>query len=78
MTGRLTELLFTVQRPELGWQVLRRMARWVERFPYFPQTIYGDNLALQPHERNWYRLRLLNTGIYHTTAVVPILNSSDL
>ena len=31
MTGRLTELLFTVQRPELGFQVLRRMARWVEK-----------------------------------------------
>jgi hypothetical protein len=24
-TGRLTELLFTVQRPDLGWQVLRRI-----------------------------------------------------
>ena len=30
------------------------MARWVEKFPYFPQTIYGDNLMLQPHERNWF------------------------
>ena len=53
-TGRLAEMLFTLQRPELGWQVVQRMARWVEKFPYFPQTIYGDNLMLQPHERNWF------------------------
>lgn len=37
-TGRLAELLFTLQRPDIGWQVVKRMARWVKRFPYFPQT----------------------------------------
>ena len=53
-TGRLAEMLFNVGRAELGWQVVQRMATWVEKFPYFPQTIYGDNLMLQPHERNWF------------------------
>ncbi len=33
---------------------VQRMARWVEKFPYFPRTIYGDNLMLQPNERNWF------------------------
>ena len=47
-------MLFTLQRPELGWQVVRRMVRWVEHFPYFPQTISGDSLMMQPHERNWF------------------------
>eukprot|EP01052_Picozoa_sp_SAG31_P011142 SAG31_NODE_625_length_13462_cov_3.785153_11_plen_355_part_00 len=53
-TGRLAEMLFALSADEKGWQVVSRMIRWVERFPYFPQTIYGDSLMMQPHERNWF------------------------
>ena len=33
-TGRIAELLFTMNRPDIGFEVLARQARWVERFPY--------------------------------------------
>ena len=77
MTGRLTELLFANARPELGWQVLRRMARWVERFPYFPQTIYGDDLRLQPHERNWFLQVSAGAGAQAVVHGVFGINSRD-
>ena len=53
-SGRLAEMLFTLNETAKGFDLMKRMVTWVEKFPYFPQTIYGDNLMLQPHERNWF------------------------
>lgn len=61
--GRIAETLFKLARgndndatfySEKGWEIMARISKWVEKFPYFPQTLYGDNLMLQPHERNWF------------------------
>ena len=61
-----------------GDQIIARIARWSEAFPYFPQTIYGDTLMLQPHERNWFLQ--LSSGAAHQAivdgvfGVTPIFN----
>lgn len=50
---RVAESLYSCGEAERAWQLLSRCTRWVERFPYFPQTIYGDELALQAHQIDW-------------------------
>lgn len=61
-----------------GDQIIARIARWSEAFPYFPQTIYGDTLMLQPHERSWFLQ--LSAGAAHQAivdgifGVTPIFN----
>jgi hypothetical protein len=42
-----------MEEPERAWDVLSRCLLWVDRFPYFPQTIYTDELALDDHSRGW-------------------------
>jgi hypothetical protein len=49
---RIAEALYRLD-PDKAWEVLSHCARWVEAFPYFPQTIYADELALQPHQMDW-------------------------
>ena len=49
---RIAEALYRLDSDK-AWDVLSRCARWVECFPYFPQTIYADELALQPHQMDW-------------------------
>ena len=50
---RIAENLYLCGEADRAWQLLSRCTHWVERFPYFPQTIYGDELALQPHQIDW-------------------------
>ena len=50
---RIAESLFQMEEPERAWDVLNRCLLWVDRFPYFPQTIYTEELAMQEHERGW-------------------------
>ena len=45
--------LFRMGAASTSWNLLKRCIRWTERFPYFPQTIYGDVLELQPHQVDW-------------------------
>jgi len=47
------ETLFDLGEADRAWQILSRCTQWVERFPYFPQTIFGDNLALAAHQIDW-------------------------
>lgn len=49
----IAQNLYEIGESGLAWQVLSRCTQWIERFPYFPQTIYGDSLALQPHQVDW-------------------------
>ena len=44
---------YRMEEPERAWDVLSRCLLWVDRFPYFPQTIYTEELAMQEHERGW-------------------------
>jgi glycogen debranching enzyme len=50
---RIAESLYRMEEPERAWDVLSRCLLWVDRFPYFPQTIYAEELAMQDHERGW-------------------------
>ncbi len=50
---KVVEQLFRLGLSDAPWNLLKRCLRWVERFPYFPQTIYGDVLELQPHQVDW-------------------------
>jgi hypothetical protein len=50
---RITESLYRLGESEKAWELLSRCTQWVQRFPYFPQTTYGDDLILQPHQRDW-------------------------
>ena len=50
---KTAEALYEIGEADVAWQVLSRCTRWVERFPYFPQTIYGDDLSLQEHQIDW-------------------------
>ena len=50
---KIVEQLFRLGRSQEPWNLLKRCLRWTERFPYFPQTIYGDVLELQPHQVDW-------------------------
>jgi len=50
---RIAESLYRMEDPKRGWDVLSRCLLWVDRFPYFPQTIYTEELAIQDHERGW-------------------------
>ena len=50
---KTAETLYLIGEGDLAWQILSRCTRWVERFPYFPQTIYGDDLSLQEHQIDW-------------------------
>jgi len=52
-TLRIAESLYSCGEADRAWELLSRCTRWVERFPYFPQTIYGDELALQSHQIDW-------------------------
>jgi glycogen debranching enzyme len=49
----IAESLYRMEEPERAWDVLSRCLLWVDRFPYFPQTIYTEELAMQDHERGW-------------------------
>jgi hypothetical protein len=49
---RIAEALYRLD-PDKARDVLSRCARWVEAFPYFPQTSFADELALQPHQMDW-------------------------
>lgn len=53
MPGRIVESLYRLGKPELAWDLLARCARWVERFPYFPQTVGADELGIAPHQGRW-------------------------
>jgi hypothetical protein len=53
MTLRIAESLFRLGENATAWNLLKRCTRWTERFPYWPQTIYADELALQPHQMDW-------------------------
>jgi hypothetical protein len=50
---KTAETLFDLGEADRAWQILSRCTQWVERFPYFPQTIFGDNLALAEHQIDW-------------------------
>lgn len=50
---KISESLYSCGEATRAWELLSRCVRWVERFPYFPQTIYGDELALQSHQSDW-------------------------
>jgi hypothetical protein len=50
---RIAESLYRLGERQIAWDVLSRCTRWVEAFPYFPQTIYADKLALQNHQVDW-------------------------
>ena len=50
---RIVESLFSLEEPERAWDLLSRCLLWVDRFPYFPQTIFTEELAMQDHERGW-------------------------
>jgi glycogen debranching enzyme len=49
-TLRIADNLYACEEAERAWQLLSRCTEWVECFPYFPQTIYGDLLKLQEHQ----------------------------
>jgi hypothetical protein len=53
MSTRIAESLFRIGERALAWDILNRCTRWTERFPYWPQTIYADELALQAHQADW-------------------------
>ncbi|MBA7693105.1 hypothetical protein ES703_101681 [subsurface metagenome] len=53
MTLRIVESLFRLGERRAAWDLMKRCTRWTERFPYWPQTIYADELALQPHQVDW-------------------------
>ena len=50
---RIADSLYACGEAERAWQLLSRCTQWVEHFPYFPQTIYGDVLKLQEHQIDW-------------------------
>jgi hypothetical protein len=50
---RIAESLYRMGENQNAWDVLSRCTRWIERFPYFPQSIYADDLILQPHQMDW-------------------------
>ena len=52
-TLKTAETLYDIGEADLAWQILSRCTQWIERFPYFPQTIYGDDLSLQEHQIDW-------------------------
>ena len=53
MPLRITESLFRMGERRAAWDLMKRCTRWTERLPYWPQTIYADELALQPHQVDW-------------------------
>ena len=53
MSTRIIESLYRLGERAEAWDLLKRCTRWTERFPYWPQTIYADELALQSHQVNW-------------------------
>ncbi|MFH1733066.1 MAG: hypothetical protein ABIF82_15650, partial [Planctomycetota bacterium] len=53
MPLRIAESLFRMGERRAAWDLMKRCARWTERLPYWPQTIYADELALQPHQVDW-------------------------
>ena len=52
-TLKIAGSLYACGEAERAWHLLSRATQWVERFPYFPQTIYGDELKLQDHQVDW-------------------------
>jgi hypothetical protein len=50
---RIAESLFRMEESKRGWDVLSRCLLWADCFPYIPQSIYTDELAMQEHERGW-------------------------
>lgn len=52
-TLKIAGSLYACGEAERAWHLLSRAAQWVECFPYFPQTIYGDELKLQEHQVDW-------------------------
>ena len=52
-TLKIAGSLYACGEADRAWHVLSRATQWVERFPYFPQTIYGDELKLQEHQIDW-------------------------
>ena len=53
MSARIIESLYRLGERATAWDILKRCTRWTEGFPYWPQTIYADQLALQPHQIDW-------------------------
>jgi len=53
MPLQIAESLYRMEEPDYAWDVLSRCLLWVDRFPYFPQTIYTEELAMQDHESGW-------------------------
>jgi glycogen debranching enzyme len=52
-TLKIAGLLYACGESNRAWELLSRSTQWAERFPYFPQTIYGDELKLQEHQIDW-------------------------
>jgi len=53
MSARIVESLYRLDERGAAWDILKRCTRWTERFPYWPQTTYADELALQSHQVDW-------------------------
>ncbi len=53
MATRIAESLYRLGERHVAWDVMKRCIRWTERLPYWPQTLYADELALQPHQVDW-------------------------
>jgi len=53
MPLRIAESLFRLGERRAAWDLLKRCTRWTEGLPYWPQTIYADAPALQPHQVDW-------------------------
>jgi hypothetical protein len=45
MPLRIAETLYRLGYNELGWDILKRCARWTERYPYLPQDAFTDSIA---------------------------------
>ena len=50
---RIAESLYSCSEADRARELPSRCTGWVERFPYFSQTLYGDELALQLHQIGW-------------------------
>jgi len=45
MPLRIAERLYGLGYPELGWDILKRCARWTQHYPYLPQDAFTDSFG---------------------------------